>query len=90
MSDARTVLDAELHNAARAAGLPVVFGGEVRAGRLRLTGFVGMRTTGLHGLEVLPGAGLGGRVLMQENPIAVTDYGTARTITHDYDRPVLA
>jgi DNA-binding CsgD family transcriptional regulator len=90
MSDARSVLHAELRGAARAAGLPVVFGGEVTGGRLRLSGFVGTRTAALHDLEVLPGAGLGGRVLMRGHPIAVADYGSARTITHDYDRPVLA
>ncbi|MDQ0383141.1 LuxR C-terminal-related transcriptional regulator [Amycolatopsis thermophila] len=90
MSDARSVLHAELRNAARSAGLPVVFGGEVVDGRLRLSGFVGTRTSALHDLAILPGAGLGGRVLMQGHPIAVNDYGSARTITHDYDRPVLA
>ncbi|MFD4197228.1 LuxR C-terminal-related transcriptional regulator [Amycolatopsis thermoflava] len=90
MSDARSVLHVELEGAARVAALPVVFGGEVVDGRLRLSGFVGTRTTSLHNLDVLPGAGLGGRVLMQGRPIAVSDYGSARTITHDYDRPVLA
>ncbi|NIH84397.1 helix-turn-helix transcriptional regulator [Amycolatopsis granulosa] len=90
MSDARSVLQVELAGAARAAGLPVVFGGEVSGGRLRLSGFVGTRTTALHNLDVLPGVGMGGRVLMQNRPITVNDYGSARTITHDYDRPVLA
>ena len=89
MSDARSALHAELARAARTSGLPVVFAGEFAGGRLRLSGFVGTRTTLLHDLEVQPGAGLGGRVIMQGKPLAVGNYGTARSITHDYDRPVL-
>lgn len=34
-------------------------------------------------------AGLGGRVLITGRPAGVTDYGSACSITHDYDRPVL-
>lgn len=87
--DDRAVLRAELRRLRR-AGVPVAFAGEVGASRLRLVEFSGTRTTGLHNLEVHPGTGLGGRVLVQGRPAGVTDYGTARTITHDYDRPVLA
>ncbi|GAA4445703.1 hypothetical protein GCM10023148_52480 [Actinokineospora soli] len=87
--DDRAVLRAG-QRALRQAGLPVAFAGEVSASRLRLVEFSGTRTTGLHNLEVHPGTGLGGRVVVQGRPAGVTDYGSARTITHDYDRPVLA
>ncbi|UVS76854.1 LuxR C-terminal-related transcriptional regulator [Actinokineospora sp. UTMC 2448] len=87
--DDRAVLRAELR-ALRQSGVPVAFAGEVAANRLRLVEFVGTRTTGLHNLEVHAGTGLGGRVFVQGRPAGVTDYGAARTITHDYDRPVLA
>ncbi|WP_131766607.1 LuxR C-terminal-related transcriptional regulator [Candidatus Protofrankia californiensis] len=63
-------------------------GGQAQHG-LRLTEFLGTRTTGLHNLEVRPGTGLGGRVIVQGRPVGVTDYASARSITHDYDQPVL-
>ncbi|MGW5054851.1 LuxR C-terminal-related transcriptional regulator [Actinokineospora sp. NPDC004072] len=87
--DDRAALRAELR-ALRRAGVPVAFGGEVAGDQLRLVEFIGTRTTGLHNLRVHPGTGLGGRVLVQGRPAGVTDYGSARTITHDYDGPVLA
>ncbi|WP_158852485.1 LuxR C-terminal-related transcriptional regulator [Saccharothrix deserti] len=88
--DNRSALRAELRTITRSGGVPVAFAGEVVGDRLRLSDFVGTRTTGLHNLEVQAGTGLGGRVIMQGRPIGVNDYGSARTITHDYDRPVLA
>ncbi|HEX6358643.1 helix-turn-helix transcriptional regulator [Actinophytocola sp.] len=87
--DDRSALRAELRAVVHTAGVPVAFLGEAAGNRLRLTEFVGTRTTGLHNLEVLAGTGLGGRVLTLGRPIAVSDYGSARSITHDYDRPVL-
>lgn len=70
--------------------LPVVFGGEVRGGVLNLSQFIGVRTAGLRGLDVRSDAGLGGQVLARRRPAAVADYRSARSITHDYDGPVLA
>lgn len=43
--------------------------------------------TGLRGLRVRAETGLGGRVLTTARPAKVTDYRSARSITHDYDRP---
>ncbi|WP_106400182.1 helix-turn-helix transcriptional regulator [Actinocorallia populi] len=72
------------------SGLPVVFGGQVLDGNLTLAQFLGVRTSGLRGLRVTPGSGLGGRVLAAGRPMALNDYGSAGSITHDYDTPVLA
>ncbi|GAA0937395.1 LuxR C-terminal-related transcriptional regulator [Actinocorallia libanotica] len=72
------------------SGLPVIFGGQVLDGNLTLAQFLGVRTSGLRGLRVAPGTGLGGRVLAAARPMTLNDYGTAGSITHDYDTPVLA
>lgn len=97
MTEARSVAPAqagllrdELATIVRGAGVPVAFGGTVMNRRLRLSEFHGTRTDGLRDLQVRPGAGLGGRAMLQGRPLAVSDYGMARTITHDYDEQVLA
>lgn len=71
------------------SGLPIAFGGRVEDGVLKLSEFFGVRTSGLRGLAVAPGAGLGGKVVSRARLAAVSDYGSARSITHDYDAPVL-
>ncbi|ORI18364.1 LuxR C-terminal-related transcriptional regulator [Rhodococcus sp. 1168] len=83
-------LRAELRQIVALSGMPVVFGGEVSAGNtLYLSEFHGTRTKGLDGLLIPSRSGLGGRVLDQQQPAAVSDYGRSQYITHDYDRPVL-
>ncbi|WP_027499329.1 helix-turn-helix transcriptional regulator [Rhodococcus sp. UNC363MFTsu5.1] len=82
-------LRAELRAVAGRANVPVLFGGEVSAGTLHLTEFFGTRTNGLKGLVIPPSSGLGGRVVLQRQPASVPDYGSAMSITHHYDRPVL-
>lgn len=84
------VLRACLRRLRRDVDLPVFFGGMTSNGAAVLTELVGTRTEGIRGLNVLPGRGLGGRAYVDEKPRAVLDYRTDRTITHDYDRPVLA
>ncbi|WP_116248048.1 LuxR C-terminal-related transcriptional regulator [Nocardiopsis sp. FIRDI 009] len=79
-----------LRTARRGAGLPVAFGGVATEGGMRLTQFIGVRTNGLRGLRVAAASGLGGRVLVSRRPGAVDDYGSAASITHEYDGPVLA
>ncbi|MEU1275483.1 LuxR C-terminal-related transcriptional regulator [Streptomyces sp. NPDC005799] len=74
----------------RRTDLPVVFGGQVRGETLQLLQFLGARTTAMRGLNVVPGAGLGGQVLARRRPVAVTDYRSADSITHDYDAAVAA
>lgn len=86
----REALRTGLRQAQRLGGVPVVFAGTVSDDQLVLTDFLGTRTTSMRNLHVSVGAGLGGRVVAQGRPVAVQDYLSARTITHDYDRPVLA
>ena len=68
---------------------PVVFGGPVSAGNLKISETLGTRTPGLRGLLISPMLGLGGRAITLLRPQWVEDYATAQTITHDYDRPVI-
>lgn len=81
----------------RHTGAPLAFGGQLRAdeaasgvGDVRLTEFDGLRTQGLRGLVLQPGAGLGGQVIASRQPSGVLDYAHDESITHDYDAPVLA
>lgn len=67
----------------------VFFGGMSLDGLPTLTQLLGTRTDGIGGLNIYPGKGLGGRVFVEERARAVLDYRTDRTITHEYDRPVL-
>ncbi|WP_405824964.1 LuxR C-terminal-related transcriptional regulator [Streptomyces sp. NBC_01390] len=70
------------------SGIPVLFGGQVEDTSLSLSQFIGVRTASLRGLRVRAEAGLGGQVLTTARPAKVTDYRSARSITHDYDHPV--
>ncbi|MDN5853587.1 MAG: LuxR C-terminal-related transcriptional regulator [Actinomycetia bacterium] len=72
-----------------ATGLPVVFGGVADSERLVLTEQLGTRTNGLRNLRVEPSCGLGGRVYVEQQPVTLNDYASARSITHDYDAPVV-
>lgn len=80
---------AELRRVAAEAGVPVLFGGEVHDDALLLTEFVGTRTGGLRGLVVRSRSGLGGASMVAGRPMAVADYRSDVSITHDYDAPVL-
>ncbi len=44
----------------------------------------------LIGLRIRSGLGLGGRAMAERAPVRIPDYGASRTITHDFDGPVLA
>ncbi|QGZ51658.1 GAF domain-containing protein [Streptomyces sp. QHH-9511] len=75
----------------RATGLQVVFGGLLQDGRrLRIAELNGAVTPALRGLTISAGSGLGGKCLALSRPCAVTDYPSARHITHEYDGPVSA
>ncbi|MTE12525.1 helix-turn-helix transcriptional regulator [Nocardia aurantiaca] len=82
-------LRSELRTLASVSKLPVVFGGEVRAGTLILSEFVGTRTNSMRGLVVARSSGLGGSAVATGRPHSVSDYRSASTITHHYDGPVL-
>ncbi|WP_405867905.1 MULTISPECIES: response regulator transcription factor [unclassified Streptomyces] len=74
----------------RTTGLPVAFGGLVEPGRqhVRISELSGTATPALSGLPVTSGNGLGGRAVALARPCAVTDYSSARQISHEYDIPV--
>ncbi|GAA3721491.1 DNA-binding CsgD family transcriptional regulator [Spinactinospora alkalitolerans] len=73
----------------RETHLPVAFGGAMGTGRrLRLTELNGAATDSLRGLVVTPGSGLGGKTIALARPLAVADYESARSISHEYDGPV--
>lgn len=89
--DAARVLRRRLDEFRRATCLPLAFGGLVGTdGRLRLSQFSGAHSGALTGLRVEVCTGLGGRAMASGRTHAVTDYGSARSITHDYDHAVVA
>ncbi|MGW0767143.1 response regulator transcription factor [Streptomyces sp. NPDC002676] len=93
---AETVAASEIRGALarlrRATGLPVAFGGLVEYGRerIRISELSGNHTTSLSSLAVSSGNGLGGKAVALARPCAVTDYSSARHISHEYDVPVAA
>src|SRR5690606_42041170 len=72
----------------RTTGVPIMYGGVVESGRMRLTPPLGTRSNLLARLTVHPGRGLGGRTWLLGRPMAVRDYTHATTISHDYDEAV--
>jgi DNA-binding CsgD family transcriptional regulator len=62
----------------------------VTNGGAPLTSFVGTRGQSLNGLLIEPMQGLGGRAMAERQPVSATQYSRAATITHRYDREVLA
>ncbi|MFG2333162.1 LuxR C-terminal-related transcriptional regulator [Streptomyces sp. NPDC048604] len=90
--DGAAELRAALVRLRRTTGLPVAFGGLLHPDgrRLRIAELSGAATAALDGLAISTGSGLGGRCLALSRPCAVTDYPSARHITHEYDGPVSA
>jgi LuxR family transcriptional regulator, regulator of acetate metabolism len=73
----------------RTTGLPVAFGGLLHdARRLRIAELSGTATGALRGLAICAGNGLGGKSIALSRPCAVTDYRSARHISHEYDAAV--
>ncbi|MEV7084727.1 helix-turn-helix transcriptional regulator [Streptomyces sp. NPDC093085] len=73
----------------RATGLPVAFGGLLpETGNLRIAELNGTATSALRSLAISTGNGLGGKSMALSRPCAVTDYTTARHISHEYDAAV--
>ncbi|MEU4894496.1 helix-turn-helix transcriptional regulator [Streptomyces sp. NPDC044780] len=73
----------------RRGGLPVAFGGLFSGARqFRISELTGTTTNSLQGLAVIPGNGLGGKVLTMSRPISVADYPASRAISHEYDAAV--
>lgn len=75
----------------RSGLLHVAFGGLVSgagARQFRISELAGADTDSLRGLSVRTGNGLGGKTLALGRPYAVTDYGSSRAISHEYDAAV--
>ncbi|MGI5403723.1 response regulator transcription factor [Streptomyces sp. CA-135486] len=73
----------------RATGLPVAFGGLLHDARhLRIAELSGTATGALRGLSISAGNGLGGKCIALSRPCGVTDYPSARHISHEYDAAV--
>ncbi|MFE3456494.1 LuxR C-terminal-related transcriptional regulator [Nocardiopsis aegyptia] len=83
-------VDSALARIVDESGADIAFGARLAAdGRsLVMTRFRGARTTALRDLAVHSGTGLGGKALVLDRPVAVDDYVRARSISHEYDRPV--
>lgn len=73
-----------------ASGLDLAFGGPVRGGgtALDITATCGAKGRALHGMRIVNGEGLGGKILQTRQPGSVDHYYTARGITHLYDTVV--
>jgi DNA-binding CsgD family transcriptional regulator/putative methionine-R-sulfoxide reductase with GAF domain len=81
--------DRALRTVRRSTRAPIAFGGPVDQGVLTLEHFSGTTTDLLKGLAVEHGSGVGGRAAATARMIAVDDYRSARSISHEYDQPVL-
>ncbi|MFF0063116.1 response regulator transcription factor [Streptomyces sp. NPDC005279] len=80
---------AALQRLRRSTGLPVAFGGLLHDARqLRIAELSGAATGALRGLAISAGSGLGGRTIALSRPCAVSDYPSARQISHEYDAAV--
>lgn len=84
------LLEKSLRTLTRRADFPLAFGGLATSAGAPLTSFVGTRGQSLNGLLIEPMQGLGGRALAERRPVSATHYSRAATITHRYDREVLA
>lgn len=87
--DEAAALDRAVADLVRRTRFPVAFGGLARGDEIHITSIHGARTRSLEGLVVHAARGLGGRALVEKRPRLALDYGTARSITHDYDGAVL-
>jgi len=82
-------LDHAVAELVRRTRFPVAFGGLALGAAVHVTSIHGARTRSLEGLVVEAARGLGGRALVEKRPRLALDYGSSRSITHDYDRAVL-
>ncbi|BCW05704.1 LuxR C-terminal-related transcriptional regulator [Arthrobacter sp. NtRootA1] len=86
--DDRELLRAALRQLSGRFRSAVLFAGLASSDQMQLTDFLGTATSSLHHVVVVPGAGLGGRVLTQRQPFLVENYIASKGITHEYDLAV--
>ncbi|MFD7441208.1 response regulator transcription factor [Streptomyces sp. NPDC059909] len=90
-ADAAAEIRAALPRLRRATGLQIAFGGLLHEPRrMRIAELNGAVTGALRGLAIRSGNGLGGKAIALSRPCVVTDYRTARHISHEYDAAVAA
>jgi DNA-binding CsgD family transcriptional regulator len=82
-------LDHAVSELVRRTRFPVGFGGLAQGDAVHVTSIHGAHTRALEGLVVEASRGLGGRAFVEKRPRLAVDYGSSRSITHDYDRAVL-
>lgn len=84
-------IQAALFRMRRASGLPIAFGGLLDGPRqFRISEVSGNRSNALRHLAITTGNGLGGKAVALAQPLTVTEYGTSRAISHEYDAAVVA
>lgn len=87
------LLPERLQRLQRASGLPIVFGGAIRwegrGPRLVISRAVGTHGSGLDGLVIEPGRGLGGRAIRDAATAQVDEYAATDEITHDFDTVIV-
>lgn len=89
--DRDTALRSAVRHVPAELGVEVGIGGLLQDdGTLVLRTLYGHRTEALGGLVVMPGLGVGGKVLATRTPVTTSDYVKAGTITHEYDAAVSA
>ena len=84
-----SALDHAVAELVRRTRFPVAFGGFAVGDAVHISAIHGARTPSLQGLVVQATRGLGGRALVEKRPRLALDYGSSKSITHDYDRAVL-
>jgi DNA-binding CsgD family transcriptional regulator len=72
-----------------ATGIPVTMFATCQTdGRMVINQWVGLRTPALNNLSIEQGQGVGGRVMATKRPVGVSDYIRAKSISHEFDRPI--
>lgn len=86
----RARLDDLVADVRSAAGLDGAFGAVVSepTGAYRIDRFSGTNLDSLQDVRVPTGAGIGGKAMLLGKPQTVSEYVSARAITHDFDEPV--
>ncbi|MDN3459874.1 helix-turn-helix transcriptional regulator [Rhodococcus sp. APC 3903] len=89
-TEASTKTVAVLSRLRKATGACLTFIGEVTSPGLNLSAFDGRVVGPLRGALLNAGHGLGGRVLVEKRPAALSDYFQSTSITHTYDEIIRA
>jgi len=87
--DDEDAIRSALSSLKNSTGIPVtMFGACQSDGRMVINQWVGLRTPALNNLSIEAGQGVGGRVMATRRPVGVSDYIRAKSISHEFDRPI--